>query len=253
MLKTVRTLGVALLGAFLVTGCSSLPEANSEQGDSQWESVHPRVQEKTENTKIIYRSARPSSAVTIPGGNNFYLGSSGGLSGNQFFFKNDRKQLLKKLCSSNEEKNLKCREEVIALKERLILLEKENNSLRNKDGFISLDSAIIPVRSIFFESGDAEVKKTFHPVLKQVVALHKAYPMAKISITGFTDSDGNLKINELISSARSHKVKDYLVENGVDPEVLVLNYKAKSEYLFPNSGSENKSINRRVEILFNIK
>lgn len=277
-MKTAIKAVIGILGLSVLTGCSSIPMPNlfepvEAQSSKQVIKHAPQyyqqptpsaTQQQLINNRIVYSGTGMATGVMVPSSHNFNLGVAPGvvsaptlkdIGPRKGFFEAERRAALKKTCltefkslSKNNEKVAKLNEHIEKLKKEIVILKEVSEPEAPE-----LNTAVLPLRSVFFESGSAKVNDTFFKTLDQVVTLHNQYPMANISVTGFTDSDGDLKINELISSARSHKVKDYLVEKGVNPESIELDYVAKDEYLFVNKNSDLKSLNRRVEILFNIK
>jgi len=70
-----------------------------------------------------------------------------------------------------------------------------------------------------------------------------------VEIGGHTDSDGPESANQRISQARAETVRDALVDRGVDPAYLTAVGYGESEPVAPNDTSENKALNRRIELV----
>lgn len=70
----------------------------------------------------------------------------------------------------------------------------------------------------------------------------------KIMVSGHTDNKGSKAYNTALSKRRAIVVKNYLVKKGVDPEKVEIAYFDFSQPATNNNSSENRALNRRVEI-----
>jgi chemotaxis protein MotB len=104
-----------------------------------------------------------------------------------------------------------------------------------------------------FQSGDANLNRTFLPILDKIrFVLSKTDGM--IVIAGHTD---NIPINtpryrsnwELSTSRATSVVHQLLADGVMPPERFVLEGHAETQPLMTNDTSENRSRNRRVEII----
>jgi outer membrane protein OmpA-like peptidoglycan-associated protein len=68
-------------------------------------------------------------------------------------------------------------------------------------------------------------------------------------IIGYTDSTGNPEYNMQLSKRRAQAVADYLVSTGVDPAKLRVVGRGANDPIAPNDTSENRALNRRVDIV----
>ncbi len=105
----------------------------------------------------------------------------------------------------------------------------------------------------FFDLGSAELKEAARYQLDQVArALNETEYM--INIVGHTDdlplSSQQYPTNWELSSARAVQVARYLMEEGnVAPERFFVSAHAYFQPVAPNTGQENRALNRRVEII----
>jgi len=70
-----------------------------------------------------------------------------------------------------------------------------------------------------------------------------------VQIGGHTDSDGAESANLRLSQARAETVRDTLIDRGVDAAYLTAVGYGESEPVAPNDTSENKALNRRIELV----
>lgn len=72
--------------------------------------------------------------------------------------------------------------------------------------------------------------------------------MLRITLTGHTDNIGSDKFNLRLSKERALAVKDYLIEQGVNPDKIIADGKGLSEPLNENKTDEDRAKNRRVDL-----
>jgi len=77
-----------------------------------------------------------------------------------------------------------------------------------------------------------------------------AVEQRRISVTGHTDSVGSDAYNLKLSQRRAQTVRDFMVEQGVDPGIIEARGLGESEPVASNATAEGRQQNRRVEIEF---
>lgn len=79
------------------------------------------------------------------------------------------------------------------------------------------------------------------------VAILEANPDLRVRIDGHTDSRGSEAHNQALSERRASAVRDYFVEQGIDPSRLETRGFGKLSPAVPNDSAANMALNRRVE------
>lgn len=103
---------------------------------------------------------------------------------------------------------------------------------------------------ITFAVASDKLKPESFGVLKSIAQALTDNPTVKIKIVGHTDSDGNAEKNMELSKKRAESVKKSLVDDfKIDASRISTDGKGASEPLKPNDTPENKSENRRVELI----
>lgn len=108
---------------------------------------------------------------------------------------------------------------------------------------------------ILFDSGKSEIKESSIPVLDKIYEVIEKLPNT-IEIQGHTDnipiSNSSYKDNFSLSGARAYSVLDYYRNKGIPGGRL--NYRGMGEFspIAPNDTDENRSMNRRVNILIEV-
>jgi type VI secretion system protein ImpK len=103
-----------------------------------------------------------------------------------------------------------------------------------------------------FDSGKAEVKPAFHPLLQQIGAeLNKV--QGRVLVTGHSD---NVPIRTLqfpsnwhLSKARADSVVKMLAASNATPSRFIGEGRADTEPVAPNDSPQNRALNRRVDII----
>jgi len=113
-----------------------------------------------------------------------------------------------------------------------------------------LDTGMIRLQDINFETGKADLLPESLPRLDVVGQVLTKWPDLKIEIGGHTDDKGGAKPNQTLSEARAKSVGAYLVQKfNLKPEQFTEKGYGKSRPLVPNTNDLNRSKNRRVEFV----
>jgi OmpA-OmpF porin, OOP family len=103
---------------------------------------------------------------------------------------------------------------------------------------------------IYFDVNSDKLKPESYGSLKQIADVLKENPDVRIKIVGHTDSDGDDAKNLDLSKRRAASVKDELNKNfGIDASRIETDGKGETQPVVPNTTSEGKAKNRRVEFL----
>ena len=71
-----------------------------------------------------------------------------------------------------------------------------------------------------------------------------------VNVVGHTDSVGTDAYNQGLSERRAEAVKTYLIEHGVDANLITSSGMGESQPVADNATSEGRAQNRRVEVTF---
>jgi len=103
---------------------------------------------------------------------------------------------------------------------------------------------------VYFQSGKSSINRTeeINAWLSTAKTYLEKNPNEKLSLTGYTDSDGDDDSNIVLSKKRAGIVKAILVKDGFADADLILIGKGETEPIADNDTPENKAKNRRVSI-----
>jgi outer membrane protein OmpA-like peptidoglycan-associated protein len=112
-----------------------------------------------------------------------------------------------------------------------------------------LDTGMIRLKDINFETGKADLPPEALPQLDVVGQLITRWPDLKIEIGGHTDSRGSDKANLKLSQARVDSVLSYVIRRfpNLKAEQFTTQGYGESKPLVPNTSPLNMAKNRRVE------
>lgn len=102
--------------------------------------------------------------------------------------------------------------------------------------------------TVYFESADADITSASKMVLNTIVKMFKKESKYRLNIEGHTDSEGDDKLNNVLSKKRASIVKDYLVKNGISKDRLVTSGFGEQKPIADNNTEQGKAKNRRVEL-----
>ncbi|HEX5711125.1 MAG TPA: OmpA family protein [Sulfuricurvum sp.] len=101
---------------------------------------------------------------------------------------------------------------------------------------------------ITFDTGKANIKPNFNPVLSDIASVMSKYPETKIEVQGHTDNVGSNSDNLQLSQLRAQSVTSALSAQGVDSSRIKSVGYGESMPVATNDTPAGREANRRVEI-----
>lgn len=102
--------------------------------------------------------------------------------------------------------------------------------------------------SIEFDFDRAELRPENREILSRIAGVLMTAEGFTIQVFGHTDDVGSDEYNQQLSERRAQSVRDYLVESGINPEIVSVRGYGKSQPLVEGSDPKSRQRNRRVEI-----
>jgi outer membrane protein OmpA-like peptidoglycan-associated protein len=114
-----------------------------------------------------------------------------------------------------------------------------------------LDTGMIRLQGVNFETGKADLLPESFPILDQVGPILLKWPQLQIEVGGHTDSRGTAAKNQVLSEARAASVRAYLMQKfpGIAEGQLTPKGYGLSKPVAPNTNALNMAKNRRVEFV----
>ncbi|MBN1958453.1 MAG: OmpA family protein [Desulfuromonadales bacterium] len=128
-----------------------------------------------------------------------------------------------------------------------IRVMQESKSQETTSG--ALDGPIVRMQILFYIDSSRLTERSAEQLEIVGKALENpALAQQKFEISGHTDSSGDPELNLQLSKLRAEQVKEYLVNNfAIVPENLVVAFFGDTRPAVPNTTTENRALNRRVE------
>jgi OmpA-OmpF porin, OOP family len=107
-----------------------------------------------------------------------------------------------------------------------------------------------PVRFVLnFEPGSAQLTPASQAQLSQVITQARQRSGGEIVVIGHTDRQGSADANDRLSLVRAQAIRDLLVQQGFDAELIEAVGRGEREPLVPTEDEVVEPRNRRAEIL----
>ena len=110
---------------------------------------------------------------------------------------------------------------------------------------------IVLPNKILFDTNSSELNEKSEKTLQDVVVLLKDYPTDKVLLKGYMDSsETNIsESDEKISLSRAKKVFDFLMQNGIKEDRIILIDNEDAEYMQEDGSAVNAANNMAVDIV----
>ncbi|WP_158861080.1 OmpA family protein [Lunatibacter salilacus] len=130
----------------------------------------------------------------------------------------------------------------------------DRDSLKNRSNIqIELDpierGKNFVFENVYFDTDKSELKEASVSSLNRLSNFLRQHPQVNIQVEGHTDNVGVTDYNLALSLRRAQSVKEYLVDLGIPSERMETLGKGDSEPIKPNDSEENRSFNRRIEVI----
>jgi outer membrane protein OmpA-like peptidoglycan-associated protein len=137
-------------------------------------------------------------------------------------------------------------EKVVPVKEKPIKTSKNLNEIFKYEP-PKTDKNIIT--SIFFDYNNNNLDSNSRLLLDTAAAQILYYPDCIVEVAGNADPRGHFSYNVKLSIERARKVRDYLISKKCNPKRLLLKGYSSLYPVYPNIDEQNRSFNRRVDVI----
>jgi OOP family OmpA-OmpF porin len=101
---------------------------------------------------------------------------------------------------------------------------------------------------VYFDNASTRLDDESILWLDYVLEYVKDPAVSRIELEGYTDSIGTFRANHQLASQRVERVRDYLVQHGVDEKLLRLKVYGEQRCVANNSTPEGRAKNRHVSV-----
>ena len=107
----------------------------------------------------------------------------------------------------------------------------------------------INLGDLTFEKGTAEMHEEGKEIIEELYLMLNQYPDMKIQLEGHTDYAGSEINNQRLAEERNDAVKNYLISKGISKWRIRTKAYGGSQPLIKGGAPEERTANRRVEVL----
>ncbi len=127
-------------------------------------------------------------------------------------------------------------------------LDQEDKMYRNIYLTPIRANQIFTINSLLFERSKSTLMGDSYLALEKLIGILTENPNLKIELAGHTDGLGSAKAKQVLSFQRVERIKDYLIEFGIDRKRIETVGYGGAKPIAPNNTEESRAKNRRVEI-----
>lgn len=139
-----------------------------------------------------------------------------------------------------------------------LLAEQQKEQLRQQ--LLQQFSAVLPTREtprglvinmqdVLFATGKYDLTTPAQVALARIAGIVISHQGLNLHVEGYTDSTGTIQINEKLSNNRADAVRDFLINQGIDPSNMTAQGYGESYPVATNDTAAGRKLNRRVELV----
>jgi outer membrane protein OmpA-like peptidoglycan-associated protein/outer membrane protein W len=106
----------------------------------------------------------------------------------------------------------------------------------------------IVLEGIVFPPGKAIIEPESEQTLIEAFITLKTNPRMSVEIRGYTDNTGKASANQLLSQQRAEAVRDWLIQNGIEPNRITARGLGQEYSIGDNRTAGGRAKNQRIEI-----
>jgi len=108
---------------------------------------------------------------------------------------------------------------------------------------------MVSMSDVVFDTGAYTLKPAAKEKLAKISGIVQAHQGLRLEVEGFTDNVGSEETNQALSDRRAEAVRQYLVQQGVNPSTITARGFGEDRPVASNDSSTGRQMNRRVEMI----
>ena len=108
---------------------------------------------------------------------------------------------------------------------------------------------VVNMQDVLFATGKYDLTQPAQLALARISGIVISHPGLNLKVEGYTDSTGTVQINQKLSDERADAVRDFLINQGIDPSNMTAQGYGESYPVATNDTSAGRKMNRRVELV----
>jgi len=126
------------------------------------------------------------------------------------------------------------------------MLQQLNSIMETRE---SARGLIMNMSDVLFDFGKYTLKPDAREKLAKVSGILLGHPGLTLQVEGYTDNVGSDEFNLKLSQQRADAVRDYLISQGIQENVVSARGLGKTNPIAPNTTADGRQKNRRVQIV----
>jgi outer membrane protein OmpA-like peptidoglycan-associated protein len=106
----------------------------------------------------------------------------------------------------------------------------------------------IRIEKLYFDADSIKLNRSTYPILNELYQFMSANTDVNIEVGGHTNDTPTDEFCDHLSTSRARAVAEYLIAKGIHESRVLYRGYGKRNPLFPNTTSENRKRNQRVEV-----
>lgn len=237
---TKTTLACIIASSLVVTPAMA---NNIEQSDSTI-----KAEQQKDNENIGFGTGLVLGAVVAGPIGAFVSGIVGVLTAKHINVANDKVELTAQLSAEQNQHQLALKN----YQQKLLLIEREYQdellAIQKDQHQTTQLQAENLLMSLQFSTGSSELKPHYQSQIDSLVSLLKQAPNLKVDLSGYTDLQGNEKLNHALSIARVNAVKHALLDKGINADRINLYAFGEQSPVVASNEHQASFYDRRVVI-----
>ncbi|MFO7976739.1 MAG: OmpA family protein, partial [Candidatus Hydrogenedentota bacterium] len=103
--------------------------------------------------------------------------------------------------------------------------------------------------NLLFSRGSTTISSSAKGYLRGIALFLNEWPELMVHLKGYTDNTHSTKYNMDLSRRRAQKVQQYLLEQGITEDRLIVSFHGEADPVSDNDTAAGRALNRRVEIV----
>jgi outer membrane protein OmpA-like peptidoglycan-associated protein len=108
---------------------------------------------------------------------------------------------------------------------------------------------VVNMSDVVFDTGAYTLKPAAKEKLAKISGIVQAHQGLRLEVEGFTDNVGSEETNRVLSEKRAEAVRQYLMQQGVNPSTITAHGFGEDRPVASNDTSSGRQMNRRVEMI----
>lgn len=108
---------------------------------------------------------------------------------------------------------------------------------------------VVNMQDVLFATAKYNLTTPAQVALARIAGIVASHPGLNLHVEGYTDDTGSMQFNQKLSDERADAVRDFLINQGIDPANITAQGYGESDPVATNATPQGRKLNRRVELV----